>query len=283
MHPEQPLIASYHYLAIITSFKSRFLIFGNFEPVLHWSRWVLSVVSVVEAVEEASIPGLCPVEVLLVLIDICQWLNFRSFEPVLHWSRLVEAVAAVAAVAQNVHSRSSCSGSTTSDSRYSLNFRTIEPVLHSSCSVEVEEEAASFICCERFTPSIVKSRRIPLDQVLAVESFEFQDYWAGLAFKLLSGISVQSRYTSSGITTARNQSAVEMTSHSIKISRRLSRSYTQVAVCGSVQSRYVSSWMTTRNQSVVELIHSLIAIEFLNFRTFEPVLHSSRCVWKRPI
>jgi len=55
MHPEQPLIASYHYLAIITSFKSLFLIFGNFEPVLHWSRWVLSVVSVVEAVAERPI------------------------------------------------------------------------------------------------------------------------------------------------------------------------------------------------------------------------------------
>jgi len=53
---------------------------------------VLSVVSVVEAVEEASIPGLYPVEVLLVLIDICQRLNFRSFEPVLHPSRWVEAV-----------------------------------------------------------------------------------------------------------------------------------------------------------------------------------------------
>jgi len=41
------------------------------------------------------------------------------------------------------------------------------------------------------------------------------------------------------------------------ISGRLSRSCTQVAECGSVQSRYVSSWMTTRNQSVVEFIHSL--------------------------
>jgi len=61
MHPEatrnhyyQPLIASYYYLAIITSFKSLFLIFGNFEPVLHWSRWVLSVVSVVEEVQSRS-------------------------------------------------------------------------------------------------------------------------------------------------------------------------------------------------------------------------------------
>jgi len=88
MHPEQPLIASYHYLAIITSFKSLFLIFGNFEPVLHWSRSVLSVASVVEA----SIPGLYPVEALLVLIDVCQRLNFRSFAPVLHWSRCVLSV-----------------------------------------------------------------------------------------------------------------------------------------------------------------------------------------------
>ena len=53
---------------------------------------MLSVVSVVEAVEEASIPGLYPVEVLLVLIDICQRLNFRSFEPVLHSSRCVLSV-----------------------------------------------------------------------------------------------------------------------------------------------------------------------------------------------
>jgi len=103
MHPEatrnhyQPLIASSHYLAIITSFKSLFLIFGNFEPVLHWSRWVLSVVSVVEEVEEASNPGLYPVEVLLLLIDIKAWrLNFRTIEPVLHPSRWVEAVEAVA-------------------------------------------------------------------------------------------------------------------------------------------------------------------------------------------
>jgi len=88
----------------------------------------------------------------------------------------VEAVAAVAAVAQNVHSRSSCSGSTTSDSRYSLNFRTIEPVLHSSRSVEVEEEVASFICCERNTPSIAKAERISLDQVLAVEFLNFASF-----------------------------------------------------------------------------------------------------------
>jgi len=257
-------------------------------------------------VEEGSNPGLYPVEVLLVLIDLCQrlnHLNFRRFEPVLHRSRWVEVVAAVA---QNVHSRSSCSGSTTSDSRYSLNFKRFEPVLHSSRWVE----EASFICCERNTPSIAKSRRISLDQVLAVELFEFQDYWAGLALKSLSGISVQSRYNSSGITT-RNQSAVELiltldyyfktfepvqhwsrsvesveeasnlgmfpvesvllvayqwlnwSTHSLIavelnwFSGRLSRSYTQVAGCGSVQSRYVSSWMTTRNQSVVELIHSL--------------------------
>jgi len=277
-----PLIASYHYLAIITSFKSLFLIFGNFEPVLHWSRWVLSVVSVVEAVEEASIPGLYPVEVLLVLIDICQRLNFRSFEPVLHWSRWVEAVDAVAAVAQNVHSRSSCSGSTTSDSRYSLNFRTIEPVLHSSRWVE-EEKLLPLSLLWVLESIYCQSRKDLFGSSLS-GWIEFQDYWAGLALKSLCAQfgSVQSRHICSDITT-RNQSAVELISHSIKISRHLSRSYTQVAVCGSVQSRYVSSCMTTRNQSVVELIHSLIAVEFLNFRTFEPVLHSSRWVWKRPI
>jgi len=43
-------------------------------------------------VEEGSNPGLYPVEVLLVLIDVCQRLNFRSFEPVLHLSRWAEAV-----------------------------------------------------------------------------------------------------------------------------------------------------------------------------------------------
>jgi len=51
---------------------------------------------------------------------------------------------------------------------------------------------------------------------------------------------VQSRCTSSGITT-RNQSAVELTFHAPKISRPLSRSNSQVAECGSVQSRHVSS------------------------------------------
>jgi len=57
---------------------------------------VLSVVSAVEEVEEASNPVLYPVEVLL-LIDIKAWrLNFRTVEPVLHPSRWVEAVEAVA-------------------------------------------------------------------------------------------------------------------------------------------------------------------------------------------
>jgi len=55
------------------------------------------VASVVEEVEEASNPGLYPVEVLLLLIDIMAWrLNFRTIEPVLHPSRWVEAVEAVA-------------------------------------------------------------------------------------------------------------------------------------------------------------------------------------------
>jgi len=54
------------------------------------------VVSAVEEVEEASNPGLYPVEVLL-LIHINAWrLNFRAIEPVLHPSRWVEAVEAVA-------------------------------------------------------------------------------------------------------------------------------------------------------------------------------------------
>ena len=47
--------------------------------------------------EEASNPGLYPVEVLLVIVDIKAWrLNFRTIEPVLHPSRWVEAVEAVA-------------------------------------------------------------------------------------------------------------------------------------------------------------------------------------------
>jgi len=108
---------------------------------------------------------------------------------------------------------------------------------------------------------------------------EFQDYWAGLALKSLSGISVQSRYDSSGITT-RNQSAVEFTFPPLKISRRLSRWYIQVAECRRVQSRYVSSGISTASLSVVELIHSLTHSGWIEliFRTFEPVLHWSRSV-----
>ena len=125
MHPEatrnhyyQPLIASYHYLAIITSFKSLFLNFGNFEPVYHWSRCVLSVLSVVEAVVKASNPCLFAVELLLVIIDTKAWrLNWFS-------GGLSRSYTEVAVCYQwwkqwqNVQSRSICTGRTTSDSRY---------------------------------------------------------------------------------------------------------------------------------------------------------------------
>jgi len=134
-----PLIARCHCLAIVASYKSLFLIFGNFEPICHWSRWVLSVVSVVENVHSRSlssgstttVANRCP----------CQRLNFRSFELVLHPSRWVEAVVSVV---ENIHSRSLSSGSTAAiDNRHPcqrLNFRTFEPVLHLSRWVEEEKQ-----------------------------------------------------------------------------------------------------------------------------------------------
>jgi len=62
------------------------------------------VASVVEEAQEASNPGLCPVEVLLLLTDIKAWrLNFRTIEPVSHPSRWVEAVEAVAEHPIQVH------------------------------------------------------------------------------------------------------------------------------------------------------------------------------------
>jgi len=128
---------------------------------------VLSVVSVVEAVEEASIPGLYPVEVLLVIVDIKAWLGGWISGPVLHWSRWVEAVAE-RPIQVYLHWKEG----TTSDSRYQvggwIEFQDIWAGLTLK-SLGGRREAASFICCERWNPSIAKAERISLDQVLAVE------------------------------------------------------------------------------------------------------------------
>ena len=100
-------------------------------------------------------------------------------------------------------------GSTTSDSRYQvggwIEFQEDWAGLTLK-SLGGRREAASFICCERNAPSIAKSRRISLDQVLAVEFLNFASFEPVLhssrsVWKLGS---VQSSHISSGITT-RNQ------------------------------------------------------------------------------
>jgi len=92
------------------------------------------VVSVVEEVE-ASNPGLYPVELLLLLIDIKAWrLNFRTVEPVLHRSRWVEAVEAVAERPIQVYLHWKEVLLVIVDIKWAVEliFRTFEPVLHSS-------------------------------------------------------------------------------------------------------------------------------------------------------
>jgi len=94
MHPEQPLMASCHHLAIIASFKSLFLIFGNFEPVLHWSRSVEASGQSVQSMSFCS--GTATSDNRCQVMHQSWRLDFRTIEPVLHPSRWVEAVEAVA-------------------------------------------------------------------------------------------------------------------------------------------------------------------------------------------
>jgi len=91
-------------------------------------------------VEEASIPGLYPVEALLVIVDKKAWrLNFRRIEPVLHPSRWVEAVEAVAERPIQVYLHWKEVLLVDIKWAVELNFRRIEPVLHSSSWVEEEK------------------------------------------------------------------------------------------------------------------------------------------------
>jgi len=131
-----------------------------------------------------------------------------------------------------------------------------EPVLHSSRWVEEEKQLPLSAVIARI--HLRNWNWISLDQVSVVESFEFQDNWAGPTSKSLSGISgisVQSRYNSSGITT-RNRSAVELTSHTLEISRRLSRSYIQIPSKTSELQTLVLKRNSVLGTSL-ELMHSL--------------------------
>jgi len=149
-HYYQPLIANYHYLAIVTSSRSLFLIFGNFEPVLHWSRWVFISVISGRSVQPRSFCSGSSTAIANRYI-ICQRLNFRTFEPVIHPSRWVEAV--VKASNPGIFG----SGSATSDNRCQVSVLAVEfQDLWAGLtlnSLSGRREAASFICCKRWIPS----------------------------------------------------------------------------------------------------------------------------------
>jgi len=202
MHPEatrnhyyQPLIASYHYLATITSFKSLFLNFGNFEPVYHWSRWVFisgrsvhsGSLSCGSATSDSRYQGLA--------------VEFQDY-----WAGLTSKSLGGSSGSSGRTSNPglfALEGSTTSDSRYqAIDFQDVWTCLALK-SLSEEEKHLPLSAVSADIHLLPKQKDL-FGSSLRGWIFEFRQFCTGLTSKSLSGISgisVQSSHISSGITT----------------------------------------------------------------------------------
>jgi len=239
--------------------------FRSFEPVLHSSRCVLSVVEAV--IERPFQVYLHWKEVLLVIVDTVSsgrnWFSgrlSRSSTQVAEWRREGASFICCERWNPSMEVELDLFGSSLSG-WIELNFATFEPVLHWSRSVEsvvpgisvqsshtssgITTRNLALVCIfKRFEPVQHQSRSVKSVEASNLGMFPVE--W-------LLGTSQWLNWSTHSLI------AVEL----IWFSGGLSRSYTQVAECGSVQSRCACSWMTARNHSVVELsTHSGWIFEF---------------------
>ena len=127
--------------------------------------------------------------------------------------------------------------------------------------------------------------------LVTADVIEFRDCWAGLALKSLSGWKKRSCFlcllwalesiyrTGTGSLWIKSQRLNHLNFRTIEPVQHQSCSVESVEEASNLGMFPVESLLGTSQW----LNHPLTAVEFLNFRRFEPVLHRSRWVWKRPI